>query len=95
MLLFYDLDEKSPRAVFRRSFEMSLISENDCELLLEALQMRNLLSHIYDDTISTKAKNLINNRYFDMLKWLHVMLEKRSAVDSIDHGFNMDSIRHE
>jgi len=45
-LLFYEgFDVKSPRATIRTSFEQEYISEDDCEVFLDALDKRNILSH--------------------------------------------------
>ena len=45
-LLFYDgYDEKTPRDVFRRAYEVGYMNEEDAETGFDALDKRNLLSH--------------------------------------------------
>lgn len=68
-LLFAEgYDEKSPRAVIRRSFEVEYLTEEDSEIFLDALQKRNLLSHTYEEEIAEAAVALIKQTYFPALK---------------------------
>ena len=58
-LLFYEgHEEKVPRAVIRKSFEVDYIDEDDCETLLDALDKRNLLSHTYWGNAAREAESL-------------------------------------
>ncbi len=67
--LFYDgFDEKTPRSVVRRSFEAAYLSEEDSEILLDALRRRNLLAHTYDEDVAERAVKLIKETYFPVLK---------------------------
>ena len=78
-LLFYEgYEEKSPRSTIRRSFEAEYIDEQDCELLLEALEKRNILSHTYQESTSIEAEGLIKERYHPALKRLHKTLSTRT-----------------
>jgi nucleotidyltransferase substrate binding protein (TIGR01987 family) len=68
-LLFSEgYDEKTPRAVIRRSFETEYLTEEDSEVFLDALQKRNLLSHVYEEEIAEAALALIKQTYFPVLK---------------------------
>jgi nucleotidyltransferase substrate binding protein (TIGR01987 family) len=68
-LLFSEgYDEKTPRAVIRRSFETEYLTEEDSEAFLDALQKRNLLSHVYEEEIAEAALALIKQTYFPVLK---------------------------
>ena len=66
-LFFQGYNEVSPRAVIRKSFEMELIGERNCETLLEALDRRNLLSHTYRKRTAIEAESLIRNVYHPAL----------------------------
>ena len=68
-LLFSEgYDEKTPRAVIRRSFETEYLTEEESEVFLDALQKRNLLSHVYEEEIAEAALALIKQTYFPVLK---------------------------
>lgn len=68
-LLFSEgFDEKTPRSVIRRSFEVEYLSESDSEIFLDALTKRNLLSHIYEEKIAEQALDLIKNTYLSVLR---------------------------
>ena len=67
-LLFYEgHDVKAPRAVIRKSFEVEYINESDCEILIDALDKRNLLSHAYLLDVAQEAETLIKERYHPAL----------------------------
>jgi len=79
-LLFYEgHDVKAPRAVIRKSFEVDYIGESDCETLLEALDKRNLLSHVYLLDVAREAETLIREHYHPVLLRLHRALDARRA----------------
>ena len=40
---------KSPREAINKSFETEYIDEDDFELMIDAMEHRNLMSHIYDE----------------------------------------------
>ena len=47
-LLYYEGHEVNrPRAIFHKGFESGYIDENNCEILLDALEKRSLFSHAY------------------------------------------------
>lgn len=80
LLYFEGHDEKSPRSVFRTSFDVDYISESDCELMLNALDKRNLLSHTYNKEAALQAEELIRDTYFPVLLKVHQKLDaKREA----------------
>lgn len=63
-LLDYEgFDVASPRSVIRTALEAKHISANQCEVLLEALLKRNLLSHTYDEANVLEAQTLIIERF--------------------------------
>ena len=77
-LLFYEGHEvKVPRAVIRKSFEVDYIDENDCETLLDALDKRNLLSHMYLSDVAREAEILIKERYHPVLVRLYARLDAK------------------
>ncbi len=66
--LFYEgYDEKTPRSVIRRSFEVDYISQEETEVWLDALDARNLLSHTYNETTALTVLDHIENRYSHIL----------------------------
>ena len=78
-LLFYEgYEEKVPRSTIRRSFEVDYIDEQDCELLLEALEKRNILSHAYRKNAALEAESLIKDRYHPVLVKLHATLQAKA-----------------
>ncbi len=80
-LLFYEgYDLTTPREVIRKSFEVDYIDEDDCEIFLDALEKRNLLSHTYREEIARQSEALIKGQYHPMLLRLYAILEKRRAL---------------
>ncbi len=78
-LLFYEgYEEKVPRSAIRRSFEVEYIDERDCEILLDALERRNVLSHAYRESVALEAEALIKERYCPALRRLHKALSARA-----------------
>lgn len=65
---------KSPRETIKQAFQIELI--NDGHIWMEALTIRNLTTHIYDEKLVKKLVNDIINVYFPELKLLHDKLEK-------------------
>ncbi len=79
-LLFYEgHDVKAPRAVIRKSFEVDYIDESDCETLLDALDKRNVLSHVYLLDVAREAEMLIKDSYHPVLIRLHRTLDAKRA----------------
>ena len=77
-LLFYEgHEEKTPRAVLRKSFEVDYIDEDDCETLLDALDKRNLLSHTCWGDVAREAEILIKESYHPVLVRLHKALDAK------------------
>ena len=63
-LLFYEgFEAKVPRTAIRRGFEVDNIDESDCEILLDALSKRNLLSHTYRREVAQEMQQLIKEGY--------------------------------
>ena len=67
---------KTPRKVFRQSFESSYLSEDDCETFLIALRKRDELSHAYDEEMAIEAKELIKNVFHPALINLYQTLNQ-------------------
>ncbi len=78
-LLFYEgYEEKVPRSTIRRSFEAEYIDEQDCELLLEALEKRNILNHTYRESTALEAEELIKEKYHPALVRLYATLNTKA-----------------
>ena len=65
---------KSPRETIKQAFQIQLI--NDGHIWMEALAVRSLITHTYDEKLVNKLINDIINIYFPELKLLHDKLEK-------------------
>lgn len=63
LLVFEGFDVASPRSVIRTALEAHHISAELCEVLLDALVKRNLLTHTYDESRVVEAQELIKNAY--------------------------------
>ena len=78
-LLFYEgYDVKVPREAIRKSFEVGYIDEEDCEVLLGALGWRNVLSHVYQESVALDAETLIKDRYYPALLRLYTTLRAKA-----------------
>ena len=77
-LLYYEgVHLVSPRKVIKASFEFGYINQEDCEVFLEALIQRNVLSHNYDEVRSIEVVHLIKEVYHPILQRLFVALTER------------------
>ena len=77
-LLFYEgHDVKSPREVVRKGFEVEYVSEDDCEVFLDAISKRNLLTHTYEEKTARQAESLIKNQYYPLLQRICDTLEAK------------------
>lgn len=78
-LLFYEgHEEKVPRGAIRRGFEAGYINEEDCEILLGALEKRNVLSHAYRKNAALEVETLIKDLYHPVLVRLHSTLSAKA-----------------
>jgi nucleotidyltransferase substrate binding protein (TIGR01987 family) len=80
-LLFYEgYEENSPRSVIRKSFSAGYLNEETTELLLEALDKRNILSHTYDESTAEEAVELITQLFAPALQTaLKALRDRRDA----------------
>lgn len=65
---------KSPRETIKQAFQNEII--NDGHVWIDALSIRNLTTHTYDEKLVSKLIKDIVNIYFPELKLLHDKLEK-------------------
>lgn len=63
------VDVKSPRSALKKAFETGII-ENGHDWM-DLLVDRNLTAHTYDEQKATEVEQLIQNKYFPLLKALH------------------------
>lgn len=68
-------DAKTPRDVFKQAYQIDFIE--DGKIWLEALEDRNLTSHTYDEATSLKVEKLIREKYFVILRQLHLKLSEK------------------
>jgi nucleotidyltransferase substrate binding protein (TIGR01987 family) len=63
------VDVKSPRSALKKAFEMNILEDGHdwMNLLLD----RNLTAHTYDEQKATEMEQLIQNKYYPLLKALH------------------------
>jgi nucleotidyltransferase substrate binding protein (TIGR01987 family) len=78
LLEFEGYDVASPRSVIRTALEAKHASPEQCEILLEALGKRNLLTHTYDEDNVLEAKRLIKNDFYPVLSQLAKYLTQKS-----------------
>ncbi|MDR5639018.1 HI0074 family nucleotidyltransferase substrate-binding subunit [Thermosynechococcus sp. PP45] len=77
-LLFYEgLDVKTPREAIRKAFETGYLTEEDTEILLDALAKRNLLSHTYEEQTTKEAERLIKHRLTPVFRKLYNCLQEK------------------
>lgn len=70
------VDIKSPRAALKKAFEMNIL-ENGHDWM-DLLQDRNLTAHTYDEQKATEMEELIQKKYFPLLKALHNSLKQQA-----------------
>ena len=73
------MKRKTPRESIRRAFEAEFLSEEDAEILLDAFDKRNLLSHTYDEGTAEKAVRLIKGDYTPILIRLRQTLQTKKS----------------
>ena len=71
------VDIKSPRGALKKAFEMGII-ENWHDWM-DLLVDRNLTAHTYDEQKATEMEQLIQNRYFPLLKALYEKFEHNAG----------------
>lgn len=64
-------EEAEVRSVFRRSVEIQYIEQRDFEILMEAIETRNILSHTYVEEKAQEAEAIIKNKYLPVLMRIH------------------------
>jgi nucleotidyltransferase substrate binding protein (TIGR01987 family) len=69
-------DVKSPRGALKKAFEMNIL-ENGHDWM-DLLQDRNLTAHTWDEQKATDMEQLINHKYFPLLKELHNSFKQKS-----------------
>jgi nucleotidyltransferase substrate binding protein (TIGR01987 family) len=69
------VDIKSPRGAIKKAFEMGIL-ENGHDWM-DLLQDRNLTAHTYDEQKATDMEQLIENKYFPILKALHISFKRK------------------
>jgi len=68
-------DAASPRDVIKQAFQAGFISNG--HLWLDALDKRNLMSHIYDENIAQEVLMAIKNKYYALLQELYGFLQTK------------------
>ena len=76
LLTFEGYDVNSPREIIRKAFELSLI--DDAERWFNALESRNILTHVYDESTAKQAMNYIKNIFEPMLRECVASLNERA-----------------
>lgn len=67
------LDEKYPRGVIKTGIEKEILM--DGEAWIQALNDRNLTSHLYDEHAAMEAEQAIRNTYMPLLVELNVFFK--------------------
>ena len=80
-LLFYEgFDKTTPRSILRKSFDVEYIDETDCEVLLDALDKRNLLIHTYTRALVEEVESHIEQSYLPVLQKIHLTLSTKRTL---------------
>lgn len=66
---------KSPRGAIKQAFQSEIIK--DGRVWLEALESRNLTSHIYNEETAVKVVNEIRGKYFPILTQLYEFMKSK------------------
>jgi nucleotidyltransferase substrate binding protein (TIGR01987 family) len=66
---------KSPREAIKQAFQSEIIT--DGRTWLEALESRNLTSHIYDEETALKVVKEIKEKYFPIITQLYISLKSK------------------
>ena len=69
----------SPRETIKKAFEMSLIE--DVDRWLNALESRNVLFHIYNESTAKQAEHLIKTEFEPMLQKCVAALRERAEKE--------------
>ena len=77
LLTLEGYEVNSPRETIRKAFEMSLIA--DVDRWFNALESRNILSHIYDESTAKQAMSCIKDIYEPMLRECVASLNERAV----------------
>lgn len=67
----------SPRQTLKQAFQAGLIKKGNA--WIEALDDRNLTTHLYDEATSRKVEKLIKKKYLTLLKALYEDLKKKKS----------------
>lgn len=62
-------DVKSPRGALKKAFEMNILENGHA--WMDLLQDRNLTAHTYDEQKASDMEQLIQNKYYPLLKELY------------------------
>ena len=79
LLTFEGYEVNSPRETIKKAFELSLI--NDVDYWFNALENRNLLSHLYDEQTAHRATHWIKTEFEPMLRECITVLRKRTEQE--------------
>jgi len=67
-------DPISPKNTVKSALNYSLISEENAEVWLKALNLRNITSHTYDENVILLIVNRIKDEFLPFLKKIHSFL---------------------
>jgi len=76
LLTLEGYEVNSPRETLRKAFEMLLI--DNTERWFNALESRNLLSHIYNESTAKQAENLNKNEFMPILRECVTILHEKA-----------------
>ena len=72
-----NVEAKFPRDVIKEAFHYEVIENG--EVWLEMLEIRNLMSHTYDEETFNRTANEIFNRFYFEISRLYQYLKEKSA----------------
>lgn len=68
-------DDKTPREVIKRGYQLNYVQDGTA--WLDALDKRNLMTHIYDESKAKEVVSLIKNQYFKILEDFRITFVER------------------
>jgi type I restriction-modification system DNA methylase subunit len=69
-------EQEEDRETIRKAFETEYLTEDETETLLDALNKRNVLSHIYDEKTAKEAERLVKAVFTPVFRALYDRLQK-------------------
>ena len=77
------IEQPSPRIILRISLKMALISDKECDALVDCVADRNLTSHTYNEEIAEKIQGHVF-RYYITMKSIMDRFSNQILIELVD-----------